>query len=204
MFWCKPANKKKHVSEHSWLSGWVIFSILAHSAHLIQSDLSLVFSAINKYDCSWFDPLNEQISVTERKNLMRSDQLLQLFSTCRHYLLVCTITYWLLSFKYRLVPIHGSVDPQWLLVRSDRVAKIWKCGFMMLQLWLSLCVNKHGVGKDINGTYVPLPTCWPRFCKPTCYVTTSRFFSQLVHLSQFFLFSFSRFLASLLQPKDLE
>ena len=163
---------QKDVSEHSWLSGWVIFIISAHSAHLAQSHLSLVFSAINKYNCSYFDPTNEQISV-------RSDQCLQLFSSCRHYLY-----YWLMSFRYRLVPIHGihgSVDPWWLLVCSDRV------------VWLSLCENQHGVGKDINGTFVPLPTCWPRFCKPTCYVTTSCFFSQLVHLSVFFCFCFCAF-----------
>ena len=110
---------------------------------------------------------------------MRSDQCLQLVSSRRQYLY-----YWLLSFRYRLVPIHGihgSVDPWWLLVCSDRV------------VWLSLCENQHGMGKDINGTFVPLPTCWPRFCKPTCYVTTSCFFSQLVHLSVFFVFVFALF-----------
>ena len=52
--WNVP-NTKKHVSEHSWLSGWVILSILAHLAHLAQSCFSLIFSAIYTYNCAWFD-----------------------------------------------------------------------------------------------------------------------------------------------------
>ena len=44
MFWFKHANTKKHVSKHSWLSGWVILNILAHLAHLAQSYFSLIIS----------------------------------------------------------------------------------------------------------------------------------------------------------------
>ena len=43
---------RKHVSEHSWLSELVILSILAHLAHLAQFYFSLIFSAINTYNCS--------------------------------------------------------------------------------------------------------------------------------------------------------
>ena len=46
------ANTKKHVSEHSWLYGSVILSILAHLAHLAQSYFSMIFSAINTYNYS--------------------------------------------------------------------------------------------------------------------------------------------------------
>ena len=69
MFWCEHANIRKHVSEHSWLSGWVIFSILAHLAHLAQSYFSLIFSAINTYNCSWFDLTNKKICSDWRQKL---------------------------------------------------------------------------------------------------------------------------------------
>ena len=48
----QQANTRKHVSEHSWSSAWVILNCLAHLAHLAQSYFSLIFSAINIYDCS--------------------------------------------------------------------------------------------------------------------------------------------------------
>ena len=40
MFGSAHANAKKLYSEHSWLSGWVNLSILAHLAHLAQSYFS--------------------------------------------------------------------------------------------------------------------------------------------------------------------
>ena len=63
MFWyvSEHANIRKHVSEYSWSSGWVILSILAHLAHLAQSYFSLIFSAINTYNCSWFNLTNKKI-----------------------------------------------------------------------------------------------------------------------------------------------
>ena len=60
MFWFKHANTRKHISEKSWLSGWTILNTLAHLAHLAQFYFSLIFSAINTYNCFWFD-------LTERK-----------------------------------------------------------------------------------------------------------------------------------------
>ena len=60
MFWCKYANTIKHASEHSWLFGWVILSILAHLAHSVESYFSLIFSATSTYNCSWFDLINEK------------------------------------------------------------------------------------------------------------------------------------------------
>ena len=60
MFWFKHANTRKHVSEQSWLSGWIILIILAHLAHLAQSYFSLIFSAINTYNCFWFHLINEK------------------------------------------------------------------------------------------------------------------------------------------------
>ena len=56
--------KKKHVSEHSYLSGWVILSVLAYLAHLAKSYFSLIFSAIYTYNCAWFD-------LTNKKHLQR-------------------------------------------------------------------------------------------------------------------------------------
>ena len=47
----KQANTRKHVSEHSWSSVGVILSTLGHQAHLAQSYFSLIFSAINTYNC---------------------------------------------------------------------------------------------------------------------------------------------------------
>ena len=46
MFRCEHANTKQQVSEHSWLSGWVILSILTHLTHFAQSYFSLISSAI--------------------------------------------------------------------------------------------------------------------------------------------------------------
>ena len=54
------AGTRKHISEHSWSSVWVILSILAHLAHLAQSYFSLIFSAINTYNSSWFDQTNKK------------------------------------------------------------------------------------------------------------------------------------------------
>ena len=36
VFYCIDEHTRKHVNEFSWLSGWVILSILAHLAHLAQ------------------------------------------------------------------------------------------------------------------------------------------------------------------------
>ena len=55
MFWFMHANTRKYVSEQSWFSGWVFLNILAHLAHLDQSYFSLIFNAINTYNCFWFD-----------------------------------------------------------------------------------------------------------------------------------------------------
>ena len=60
MFWCEHKNTRKHISEHSWLSGWVILSILAHLAHLAQSCFSLIFSAINTYNYFQFDLIDKK------------------------------------------------------------------------------------------------------------------------------------------------
>ena len=54
MFWFKHANTRKHISEKSWLSGWIILNTLAHLAHLAQFYFSLIFSAINIYNCFCF------------------------------------------------------------------------------------------------------------------------------------------------------
>ena len=69
MFWREHANTRKHISKHSWLSGWMILSISAHLAHLAQSYFFLIFSAINTYNCSWFDLTNRRFAVTEKKKL---------------------------------------------------------------------------------------------------------------------------------------
>ena len=61
MFWWEHVNTRKHVSEHSWLSGWVILSILAHLAHLAQSYISRINSATNTCKCSWFDLTSRKI-----------------------------------------------------------------------------------------------------------------------------------------------
>ena len=83
MFWFKYANTRKHVSEQSWLSGWIILNILAHLAHLPQSYFSLFFSAINTNNCFWFDLTNKKNSVTEDKSMVKSHQCLWLFSSRR-------------------------------------------------------------------------------------------------------------------------
>ena len=61
--------QESHVSEHSWLSGWVFLSISTHLAHLAQPYFSLIFSAINTYNCSWFDLTNKKICSDWRKKL---------------------------------------------------------------------------------------------------------------------------------------
>ena len=60
MFWFKHTNTRKHVSEQSWLSGWNILIISAHLAHLAQFYFSLIFSAINTFNCFWFDLTNKK------------------------------------------------------------------------------------------------------------------------------------------------
>ena len=50
---------QEHVREHNWSSRWVILSILAHRAHLAHSYFSLIFSAFNTYNCSWFNLTNK-------------------------------------------------------------------------------------------------------------------------------------------------
>ena len=80
MFWWEHVNTRKHVSEHNWLSGWVVLSILAHLAHLAQSYFSLIFSAVNTYN---FDLTNMKKKVTENRNLVKRDQCFQLFSSRR-------------------------------------------------------------------------------------------------------------------------
>ena len=51
LFIFEHVNTRKHASEHSRLSGWVILNILAHLAHLAQSYFSLIFSATTIYNC---------------------------------------------------------------------------------------------------------------------------------------------------------
>jgi len=60
MFWFKHTNTRKHVSEQSWLSGWIILNISAHLAHLAQSYYSLIFSTTNANNCFWFDLTNKK------------------------------------------------------------------------------------------------------------------------------------------------
>ena len=93
MFWFKHANTRKHISEKSWLSGWIILNTLAHLAHLAQFYFSLIFSAINTYNCFWFDltEKKEKILVTEVKSMVKSDQCLRLFSSRRQPLLLVNI-----------------------------------------------------------------------------------------------------------------
>ena len=79
MFWWEHVNTKKHVSEHNWLSGWVILSILAHLVHLAQSYFSLIFSAINTCNCSRFDLTNKKIYSDWKQKLVEKWPLLMTF-----------------------------------------------------------------------------------------------------------------------------
>ena len=75
---CLTMQIQEHVSELNWSSRWVILSILAHPAHLAPSYFSLIFSAFNTYNCSWFNLTNE-------KNMLwlKTKVCLQLFSSQR-------------------------------------------------------------------------------------------------------------------------
>ena len=64
MFWFEHANTRKHVSEHSWLSGWVILSIWAYLAHL-PCAFSLILNRINKL-MFWFKHANTRKHVSEQ------------------------------------------------------------------------------------------------------------------------------------------
>ena len=79
MFWFKHANTRKHVSEQSWLSGWSFLNILAHLAHLAQLYFSLIFSAINTYNCSWFDLASKKICSHWRQKLVEKWPMLTTF-----------------------------------------------------------------------------------------------------------------------------
>ena len=52
---------QEHVNEDNWLSGSVILSVLAQQSHLALSYFSLIFSAFNTYNCSWFNLTNKKI-----------------------------------------------------------------------------------------------------------------------------------------------
>ena len=60
MFWFKHASTRKHISEQSWLSEWIILNILAHLAHLAQSFFS-DFQRNECINCPWFDLTNKKI-----------------------------------------------------------------------------------------------------------------------------------------------
>ena len=71
MFWCEHTNTKKHISEHNWMPGWVILSVLAHLAHkavLFFSDfqcnqyiqLLLIWSKKWKNCSDWRQKLGDQ------------------------------------------------------------------------------------------------------------------------------------------------
>ena len=96
IFWFKHANTRKHVCEQSWLSGWIFFNILAHLAHLAQSYFSLIFSAINTYNCFWFDLTIKKNLVTEDKSMVKNDQCLRLFSSRRQPPLLINLVNWAL------------------------------------------------------------------------------------------------------------
>ena len=59
----KQANTRKHVSEHSWSSVRVIFSILAHLAHFAQSYFSLIISNWEKNRKTFFDFLSPGLGI---------------------------------------------------------------------------------------------------------------------------------------------
>ena len=80
---CLSMQIEEHVSEHNWSSGWVILSIWAHRAHLAQSYFSLIFSAFNTYNCSWFNLTNKKFAATDDENIVKSGQCLCLFSSRR-------------------------------------------------------------------------------------------------------------------------
>ena len=77
------AYKYKKACQWARLVVWLNLNILAHLAHLAQSYFSLIFSAINTYNCFWFDLINKKNSVTEDKSMVKSDQCLRLFSSRR-------------------------------------------------------------------------------------------------------------------------
>ena len=79
MFWLKHANTRKQVSEQSWLSDWIILIVLDHLAHFAQSYFSLIFSAINKYNCSWFDLIHKKICSDWRQKLGEKRPMLTTF-----------------------------------------------------------------------------------------------------------------------------
>ena len=79
---CLSMQIQEHVSEHNWSSGWVILSILAHRAHLAQSYFSLIFSAFNTYNCSWFNLTNKKVcSDWRRKHGEKWPMLMTFFLT---------------------------------------------------------------------------------------------------------------------------
>ena len=129
MFWWEHVNTRKHVSEHSRLSGWVILSILAHLAHLAQSFFSLIFSAINTYNCSWFDLTSKKICSHWKRKLGEKWPMVATFfphGHSRHYWLTCFLPFNFSGF-YLFIPCLEFAWWRFILwwskyTRNDRIS----------------------------------------------------------------------------------
>ena len=82
-----PSSIQEHVSEHDWSSGWVILSMFAHQAHLAQSYFSLIFTAFNAYNCSWFLQTNNNLQWLKTKACWKVTNAYDFFphGDSRHY-----------------------------------------------------------------------------------------------------------------------
>ena len=58
---------------------WLNLNILAHLAHLAQSYFSLIFSAFNTYNCSWFNLTNKKNCSDWRQKLGEKWSMLTTF-----------------------------------------------------------------------------------------------------------------------------
>ena len=125
MFWFKHANtKKKHISKHSWLSGWVILNILAHLAHLAQSYFSLIFSATNTYNCSQFDLTNKKSCSDWRQKLGEKWTTLTTFFLTATAAITGNILRYLQMHEEDLLGMHGQSPwrfPKFLQVYQSEI-----------------------------------------------------------------------------------
>ena len=77
---------------------WLNLNILAHLAHLAQSYFSLIFSAINTYNCLWFDLTNRKIcSDWKQKHSKKWSVLTTFFLTATAAITGIFINFWYLK-----------------------------------------------------------------------------------------------------------
>ena len=115
---------------------WVILSNLAHLAHLAQSYFSLTFSAINTYNCDWFNLTNKKNYNDWRQKLEKCLQLLAAITGI-------SISRFSFSPLLMFVSKYNHFFQKLLIFSSNSAPFIWIAFLRCILIWtqLELMVN---------------------------------------------------------------